>query len=330
MGALTLRLRGVYFAISTLSLAIVLADARGQLVLRRRYSSGAYLCRPEGLRALHDLYRISLPTMFVIAAAAAVASAAIERVDMGAGLAAIRDDETGRRRARRPDVEAQARCGDDQRRDPRHGGRAAAVLQFLCQPRLRLRDRLFGQRPRHGAGRRRGELAWPVVGALLLARFNRSRWPLSRRRRAWRSSDVFMAFVVLAPRGLIGLYRSAGREARMTAPLLKVEGLGKRFGGFVALAGIDLFCRARRTRRADRSERVRQEHLRQLPRRRLASGTRAISSSTARPQGPSGPIGERELGLARTFQLPRAFAASRSRRMSRSRCASWAPTCEPQ
>ncbi len=83
----------------------------------------------------------------------------------------------------------------------------------------------------------------PVAGALLLG-------SLQQLALAFVSSSaslaltgfVFMAFVALAPQGLIGLRTVRGRAARraMNAPFLQVRALGKRFGGFVALSGIDL------------------------------------------------------------------------------------------
>ena len=186
MGALTLRLRGVYFAISTLSLSMVLET----LVVNWSYvggSSGAYLDSAEGLRALHDLHRISLPDD-VCDRGRRGRRLCGDRALVGRG--GPRGDprrRNRRRRARRPDVAAQARCGDDQRRDPRHDGDAAAVLQFLSQPRLRLRHRLFGQRHRHGAWSE----AWKVGSVpsperCSWARSNSSRWLSSRPRRAWR------------------------------------------------------------------------------------------------------------------------------------------------
>ena len=92
MGALTLRLRGVYFAISTLSLSVMLET----LIVNWHYvggTSGAYLMRPKSFAPFSSYTEYLCLWMFVIAAVAAIGSALIERSDIGAGLAAIRDDE---------------------------------------------------------------------------------------------------------------------------------------------------------------------------------------------------------------------------------------------
>jgi branched-chain amino acid transport system permease protein len=93
VGYLTLRLRGVFFAIATLALAVVLytfavnwdyvGGARGAYILQPRDV-------PFGLRRyVHLLYS----AMVLMTAFALVVSRAIETSTIGRGLAAIRDDE---------------------------------------------------------------------------------------------------------------------------------------------------------------------------------------------------------------------------------------------
>ena len=57
----------------------------------------------------------------------------------------------------------------------------------------------------------------------------------------------------------------------MTAPLLHVNKLGKRFGGFVALDDIDLTVPQGERARPDRAERLGQEHAGQLHLRHVAA-----------------------------------------------------------
>src|SRR3989449_9598212 len=93
LGYLTLRLRGVFFAIASLALAVVLyifivnwdyvGGARGAYVLQPREI-------PFGMpRYIHLIYSVQL----LMAAFALVVARAIEKSTMGRGLAAIRDDE---------------------------------------------------------------------------------------------------------------------------------------------------------------------------------------------------------------------------------------------
>ena len=93
LGYLTLRLRGVFFAIASLAFAVVLyvfivnwdfvGGARGAYVLQPSEV-------PFGLpRYIHLLYSV----MVLMAALALVVARAIEKSTIGRGLAAIRDDE---------------------------------------------------------------------------------------------------------------------------------------------------------------------------------------------------------------------------------------------
>jgi len=93
LGYLTLRLRGVFFAIASLALSVVLftfivnwdyvGGARGAYVLQPREV-------PFGLpRYIHLLYVV----MVLQAAVALVVARTIEKSTLGRGLAAIRDDE---------------------------------------------------------------------------------------------------------------------------------------------------------------------------------------------------------------------------------------------
>jgi branched-chain amino acid transport system permease protein len=93
VGYLTLRLRGVFFAIATLALAVVLYTC----VVNWDYvggARGAYILQPKDLpfgltRYIHVLYG----AMVLMAAAALAVARAIETSAIGRGLAAIRDDE---------------------------------------------------------------------------------------------------------------------------------------------------------------------------------------------------------------------------------------------
>jgi branched-chain amino acid transport system permease protein len=95
MGYLTLRLRGAFFSIATLAMAVVVQT----LVINWDFvggSRGAYILHPENLEfaGLKVNYIVYLFVLMLILAVAALASArAIERSQLGFGFATIRDDE---------------------------------------------------------------------------------------------------------------------------------------------------------------------------------------------------------------------------------------------
>ncbi len=95
MGYLTLRLRGAFFAIATLALAVVLQT----LVVNWDYvggSRGAYIVSPDtidiaGIQISYIEYLFAL--MLALAVSALATARTIERSRLGFGFAAIRDDE---------------------------------------------------------------------------------------------------------------------------------------------------------------------------------------------------------------------------------------------
>jgi branched-chain amino acid transport system permease protein len=92
MGYLTLRLRGAFFAIATLALAVVLQT----LVVNWDYvggSRGAYIVRPEALAPFGPYIRYLFAIMLLLAAGAVTVARLIERSRLGYGFATIRDDE---------------------------------------------------------------------------------------------------------------------------------------------------------------------------------------------------------------------------------------------
>ena len=211
MGALTLRLRGVYFAISTLSLSVVLET----LVVNWSYvggSSGAYLIRPKAFAPFTTYTEYLCLTMFAISAGAAVASAAIERSSLGAGLVAIRDDETAAAALGVPTLRLKLVAATI----------SGAILGMTGAP-LPFYNSYLNPDSAFAIGYSVNAIAmalvggaqsWlgPVVGALLLG-------SLQQLALAFVSSSaslaltglVFIVFVALAPQGLIGLLRARGR-----------------------------------------------------------------------------------------------------------------------
>ena len=92
MGYLTLRLRGAFFAIATLALAVVLET----LIVNWEYvggSRGAYIVRPETIAPFGDYIKYLFLIMMLLAVAAITVARVIERSRLGYGFATIRDDE---------------------------------------------------------------------------------------------------------------------------------------------------------------------------------------------------------------------------------------------
>ena len=92
MGYLTLRLRGAFFAIATLALAVVLQT----LVVNWDYvggSRGAYIIRPADVPILGSYIQYLFLLMIALAVFALTVARIIERSRLGYGFATIRDDE---------------------------------------------------------------------------------------------------------------------------------------------------------------------------------------------------------------------------------------------
>ncbi|MDT2024501.1 branched-chain amino acid ABC transporter permease [Methylocella sp. CPCC 101449] len=110
MGYLTLRLRGVFFAIATLALAVVLQT----LVVNWDYvggSRGATILRPQttslfGMDYIHYLFGL----MLLLAAIGIIIARGIERSTFGYGLASIRDDELAAEAAGVPTLRLKLAC----------------------------------------------------------------------------------------------------------------------------------------------------------------------------------------------------------------------------
>src|SRR3984885_14466687 len=91
MGYLTLRLRGAFFAIATLALAVVLQT----LVVNWDYvggSRGAYIVRPEEIYPIGNYIRYLFLIMMLLAVGAITIARLIERSRLGYGFATNRGD----------------------------------------------------------------------------------------------------------------------------------------------------------------------------------------------------------------------------------------------
>ena len=126
-----------------------------------------------------------------------------------------------------------------------------------------------------------GTTSWigPLIGAVLLGTLQQvATVTISSAVNLLIVGVLLVGFVIIAPNGIVGLGAAAGAQggARSDdAPhCWRSQMLGKRFGGFVALDGIDLDGACRRAARPHRPERLRQEHAGQLHLRHAAQRDR--------------------------------------------------------
>src|SRR5262245_42930243 len=217
MGYLTLRLRGVFFAIATLAVAVVLHT----FVVNWDYvggSRGAYIIRPDSVSlgpVTLTYIQYLLLLMLLLAVLALWISRSIERSNMGLGFAAIRDDEAAAEASGVPTLRlklvATAVSGALM-------GMAGAPLPYyigFVEP-----GAAFGLQygvnaiamPMIG-----GTSTWagPLIGALLLGSLQQ--WATVSISSVWNLFIVGMllvVFVIIAPRGIVGLVQDWRRPRK--------------------------------------------------------------------------------------------------------------------
>ena len=287
MGYLTLRLRGVFFAIATLALAVVLQT----LVVNWDFvggSRGAYIIRPARDRADRQLRPLLCSSSCWCSRSSRWRSRGmIERSRLGYGFATIRDDELAAEASGVPTLRLKliattisgALMGMAGAPFPYYIGYLEPASSFnLAYAVNSIAMPMIG-----------GTTSWigPLIGAILLGTIQQvatvtissARQPADRRRAAGRLRH---RRAERHRRPGAELLRRAGtrRPTDAMTALLEVAGLGKRFGGFVALEGITSTS-PRRAARPHRAERLGQEHAGQLPLRHAAQRDRHACVSTA-------------------------------------------------
>jgi branched-chain amino acid transport system permease protein len=217
MGYLTLRLRGVFFAIATLAMAVVLQT----IIVNWDFvggSRGAYVIRPDaatlGPVSLTYIQYLFL-VMLLLSVFALWVARAIERSRMGLGFATIRDDEAAAEASGVPTLRlkliATAVSGGLM-------GMAGAPLPYYVgyvEPAA-----AFGlsygvnsiAMPMIG-----GTTSWvgPLIGAILLGSLQQ--WATVSISSVWNLFIVGMllvVFVIIAPRGIVGLVEDWRRPTK--------------------------------------------------------------------------------------------------------------------
>jgi branched-chain amino acid transport system permease protein len=208
MGYLTLRLRGAFFAIATLALAVVLQT----LVVNWDYvggSRGAYVIRPAEVPVLHLPYiQYLFLVMLVLALIAVVVARTIERSKLGYGFATIRDDELAAEASGVPTLRLKliatvisgALMGMAGAPFPYYIGYLQPASAFALEYAVNsIAMPMIG-----------GTTTWvgPLIGALLLGSLEQiTTVTISSAVNLLIVGVLLVAFVIIAPNGLVGLWQ---------------------------------------------------------------------------------------------------------------------------
>ena len=212
MGYLTLRLRGVFFSIATLALAVVLQT----LVINWDFvggSRGAYLIRPNEFAFPAGFVGYLFAAMSVLAVVAIAIARGIEHSRLGLGFSAIRDDEFAAEAAGVPTLRLKLIATTVSGALMGMAGAPFPYYIGYLEP-----SSVFGlayavnsiAMPMIG-----GTTSWigPLVGALLLGTFQQvATVTLSSVLNLLIVGLLLIFFVVLAPNGIVGLVRAFTRR----------------------------------------------------------------------------------------------------------------------
>jgi branched-chain amino acid transport system permease protein len=208
MGYLTLRLRGAFFAIATLALAVVLQT----LVVNWNYvggSRGAYVIRPAEEAVLHLPYiQYLFLVMLVLALIAVVVARTIEHSKLGYGFATIRDDELAAEASGVPTLKLKliatvisgALMGMAGAPFPYYIGYLQPASAFALEYAVNsIAMPMIG-----------GTTTWfgPLIGAILLGSLQQiTTVTISSAVNLLIVGVLLVAFVIIAPNGLVGLWQ---------------------------------------------------------------------------------------------------------------------------
>jgi branched-chain amino acid transport system permease protein len=213
MGYLTLRLRGAFFAIATLALAVVVQT----LVVNWDYvggSRGAYIIRDEFIQ-LFGVYKVEyieylFLLMMVVAIVAIVLSRTIARTQLGFGFATIRDDELAAEASGVPTLRLKliattlsgALMGMAGAPFPYYIGYLQPASAFGLEYSVNsIAMPIIG-----------GTTSWvgPLIGAILLGALQQiATVTISSAVNLLIVGLLLVGFVVIAPNGLVGLFKDA-------------------------------------------------------------------------------------------------------------------------
>jgi branched-chain amino acid transport system permease protein len=213
-GYLTLRLRGVFFAIATLALAVVLQT----LIVNWSFvggSRGAYVIPPEKVPLFGPYIQYLFVLMIVLVIVALTTAWLIERSRLGFGFATIRDDEMAAEASGVPTLKLKLIATTLSGALMGMAGAPFAFYLGYVQP-----DTAFDlsyavnsiAMPMIG-----GTTSWigPLVGAILLGTLQQvATVTISSAGNLLIVGVLLITFVIVAPNGLVGLVQGWTRKGR--------------------------------------------------------------------------------------------------------------------
>jgi branched-chain amino acid transport system permease protein len=205
---LTLRLRGIFFAIATLALSVVLET----FIINWNFvggSSGVYITRPQDTLFFDDYIKLLFVTMLLLAIAAAAIARSIERSRLGRGLAAIRDNELAAEAMGVPTLRLKVIATITSGMLMGAAGAPFPYYLTYIQPASVFSlDYTINSIAMPLIG---GTTTWlgPVIGAVILGVAQQiTTVTISSELNLLIVGALLIAFVVLAPKGIVGFFRS--------------------------------------------------------------------------------------------------------------------------
>jgi branched-chain amino acid transport system permease protein len=213
-GYLTLRLRGVYFAIATLALAIVFET----FVTNWQYvggATGAYIVTPQAVLFFDDYIEFLFVLILLLALIAIATARHLKISRIGQGLAAIRDDETAAECAGVPTLRLKLVSTTTMGAlmavagvpypffvtyvDPLSAFNLTIAVNAIAMPMIGGTGTWFG----------------PVVGALLLGSIQEiATVTISSEANVLIVGVLLVLFIMAAPQGIVGLIQDRWRKRR--------------------------------------------------------------------------------------------------------------------
>lgn len=218
MGYLTLRLRGVFFSIATLALAVVLET----LVVNWPFvggSRGAYVIPPNTVPLFGPFVQYLFALMVVLVIGSLAVSRLIERSRLGYGFRTIRDDELAAEASGVPTLRLKliattisgALMGMAGAPFPYYIGYVEPASAFnLSYAVNSIAMPMIG-----------GTTSWvgPLVGSVLLGTLQQvATVTISSAVNLLLVGLLLIGFVILAPNGIVGLFRTWWSRRKKTAP----------------------------------------------------------------------------------------------------------------